>query len=57
MIYLSTMHRAKGLEFDQVVLLVSRDYREPAAESSDLRRLAYVAMTRAKRRVVILTMP
>ncbi len=44
----STMHRAKGLEFDQVVVLA----READLEDEDAdqyRKLVYVALTRAKR--------
>ena len=56
-IYLSTMHRAKGLEFDQVLVLASRDTLGAVAETADSRRLAYVAITRAKRRAAVVWMP
>ncbi|NMQ26321.1 hypothetical protein E4Q23_00190 [Candidatus Accumulibacter phosphatis] len=46
---ISTMHRAKGLEFDEVVLLIPQDCRGLKASADDLQRLQYVAMTRAKR--------
>lgn len=39
----STMHRAKGLEFDRVVVLVPS-----GRESDDLAHLVYVSLTRAK---------
>lgn len=42
----STMHRAKGLEFDRVVVLAPGLAR--AGEESDLPQLVYVSMTRAK---------
>ena len=44
----STMHRAKGLEFDQVLVLAPND-SWPPAETLNERRLLYVSMTRAKR--------
>jgi superfamily I DNA/RNA helicase len=37
-----TLHRAKGLEFDAVVIVVNRESDE------SLRKLVYVGMTRAK---------
>ena len=45
----STMHRAKGLEFDQVLVLAPVRFLGPSAETLVERRLLYVAMTRAKR--------
>ncbi|MGI4873020.1 MAG: UvrD-helicase domain-containing protein [Janthinobacterium lividum] len=62
----TTMHKVKGLEFDAVILPPSYadfglDKRtgEPAANLSDLveeeRRLLYVAYTRARYRLVVLT--
>jgi superfamily I DNA/RNA helicase len=49
MIRFSTMHRAKGLEFDQVLVLTPDRFLGPPAETADERRLLYVAITRAKR--------
>ncbi len=43
-ILVSTMHKAKGKEFDQVFLLYPQDFPNEISE----RRLLYVAMTRAK---------
>ncbi|WP_280459711.1 ATP-dependent helicase [Nocardia carnea] len=45
----STIHRAKGLEFDRVIVLRERDYRrsEETAPADDA-RLLYVALTRAR---------
>lgn len=46
-IYFSTMHRAKGLEFDQVIVLSRQELLEN--KSDEGRKLLYVAMTRARR--------
>jgi superfamily I DNA/RNA helicase len=46
---IATMHRAKGLEFDEVILLESKADTDPRSGISDTRQLRYVAMTRAKR--------
>jgi superfamily I DNA/RNA helicase len=57
-ISIATMHRAKGLEFDQVIVLA-----EALAPmdgnwiAQTQRRLLYVAVTRAKRRTSILWLP
>ncbi|CAK0779928.1 hypothetical protein CCP4SC76_7110001 [Gammaproteobacteria bacterium] len=46
----ATMHRAKGLEFDEVILLLPHDVSTLKKSGQDnLQRLQYVAMTRAKR--------
>jgi superfamily I DNA/RNA helicase len=45
----STMHRAKGLEFDRILVLAPERFVGPPVETSDERRLLYVAMTRARR--------
>ena len=50
---ISTMHRAKGLEFDEVVLFIPQDGRGLKSGADDLQRLQYVAMTRAKRVVTV----
>jgi hypothetical protein len=47
-VYMSTMHRAKGLEFDCVAVVATRDYAGQPAEGSNQRQLLYVALTRAK---------
>lgn len=47
----STMHRAKGLEFDRVVVLAPGLSR--VDEDSDLPQLVYVSMTRAKAMAVL----
>ncbi len=49
MIYVSTIHKAKGKEFDNVFILLNNFN----AESDDKKRLLYVAMTRAKSNLTI----
>jgi AAA domain/UvrD-like helicase C-terminal domain len=46
---IATMHRAKGLEFDEVVLLIPRNWSNVRSGADNSRQLKYVAMTRAKR--------
>ncbi len=48
-LWFSTMHRAKGLEFDQVIILADGRMLGDVAETAEQRRLLYVALTRAKR--------
>ncbi|WP_445145256.1 UvrD-helicase domain-containing protein [Dyella sp. Tek66A03] len=48
----STMHRAKGLEFDRVVVLANGMLGD-ASDDLDLAQLVYVAMTRAKAMAVL----
>jgi DNA helicase-2/ATP-dependent DNA helicase PcrA len=57
---LMTMHSAKGLEFDTVFIIGAEDNIFPSSRSlsdpheiEEERRLAYVAITRAKRRLFI----
>jgi len=50
-IYVSTIHKAKGKEFDNVFLML-QDFNVASDES---KRLLYVAMTRAKRNLCIHT--
>jgi len=49
MIYFSTMHRAKGLEFDQVIVISPSEYLGDPLETDSKRKLIYVALTRAKK--------
>ena len=58
-IYVTTVHKAKGLEFDNVIIFDAADGRYPNAynktkqqDEEDARKL-YVAMSRAKRRLFI----
>jgi len=63
-IQITTMHQAKGLEWDQVIIpsltvhnmpyQPQRDFTTPASTESE-RRLMYVAMTRARRQLYLLT--
>ncbi len=46
---IATMHRAKGLEFDEVVLLIPRNWIDVRSGADNSQRLKYVALTRAKR--------
>jgi ATP-dependent DNA helicase RecQ len=48
-IFVSTMHKAKGREFDNVFLMLDGFY----PNSDEERRLLYVAMTRAKKNLTI----
>lgn len=53
---LLTAHRAKGLEFDDVVILDGGWARPSGKEDQDApRRLFYVAMTRARRNLVVMS--
>lgn len=47
----STIHGAKGLEFDNVVVV----YKDDTRMSQDARRMYYVAFTRAMRRMYVLS--
>jgi ATP-dependent exoDNAse (exonuclease V) beta subunit len=48
-IRVATMHRAKGLEFDEVILLDISGVTPGGATADDVLRLHYVALTRAKK--------
>lgn len=50
----ATMHRAKGLEFDHVVVVAPQAYLGNPLETENQRKLIYVALTRAKREAVLL---
>jgi len=50
----ATMHRAKGLEFDCVVVVVPEAYLGDPVDTENQRKLIYVALTRAKREAVVL---
>jgi superfamily I DNA/RNA helicase len=51
---LATMHRAKGLEFDRVVVLATSDMLGPIETPSDERKVLYVAIPRARERAALL---
>lgn len=58
-VYVTTVHKAKGLEFDNVIVFDAADGRYPSKmckkvqEYNEDARKFYVAMSRAKRRLVI----
>ena len=51
---IATMHRAKGLEFDEVILLTPRATDGVETRSDTIKRLKYVAITRAKKFATVL---
>lgn len=53
-IHFATMHRAKGLEFDRVVVIAPTHYLGDPKETGSERKLIYVALTRAKQEAVLL---
>lgn len=56
-VHLATMHRAKGLEFDCVVVVTPASYLGAPEDTEGLRKLLYVALTRAKRGALLVKMP
>ena len=53
-VHFATMHRAKGLEFDHVVVIAPSSFLGDFKETDSQRKLIYVALTRAKREAVLL---
>jgi len=53
-VYFSTMHRAKGLEFDRVIVISPLEYLGDPVETDSKRKLIYVALTRAKKDAALL---
>ena len=53
-VHLSTYHGAKGLEFDQVLVLPTRS--RPRGDDAEERRLYFVAITRAKHELALATL-
>lgn len=53
-VHFATMHRAKGLEFDAVIVVAPASYFGSVEESVNHRKLVYVALTRAKRAAMLL---
>ena len=47
--YLASMHRAKGLEFDEVIVIAPSEYLGDPLETDSKRKLIYVALTRTKK--------
>lgn len=56
-VHLATMHRAKGLEFDCVVVVAPASYLGAPEDTEGFRKLLYVALTRAKRGALMMQMP
>ena len=54
LVRIATMHRAKGLEFDEVVLLIPEEWSQTESITDNSKQLQYVAMTRAKKIVTVL---
>jgi len=55
-VHFSTMHRAKGLEFDSVAVVAPNSFFGDPEPTSNQRKLLYVALTRAKRSALLLRM-
>ncbi len=51
---LSTMHRSKGLEFDQVIVIFDGTLPLEADEEDNTPNLIYVSLTRARRRAALI---
>ncbi|PTR17226.1 UvrD-like helicase family protein [Nitrosospira sp. Nsp2] len=56
-VHLATMHRAKGLEFDCVVVLAPMNNMGDPTQTENQRKLLYVALTRAKRGAMLVQLP
>lgn len=52
-IYMATMHRAKGLEFDRVVVVAPQDWLGEVRDTESYRKLLYVAISRAKKETAV----
>lgn len=52
-VHFATMHRAKGLEFDAVVVVAPETFFRDPEETASQRKLLYVALTRAKRAALL----
>lgn len=55
-VHMATMHRAKGLEFDCVVVVAPKSYLGKPDDTETQRKLLYVALTRAKRGALLLVL-
>lgn len=53
-VHFATMHRAKGLEFDRVIVVSPASYFGVPSETEAQRKLIYVALTRAKRDALLI---
>jgi superfamily I DNA/RNA helicase len=52
-VYMATMHRAKGLEFDRVVVVAPQDWLGEVRDTESYRKLLYVAISRAKKETAV----
>lgn len=53
LVYVATMHRAKGLEFDRVIVLAPKKWLGDVRDTENNRKLLYVAVSRAKKETAI----
>lgn len=53
-VHFATMHRAKGLEFDRVIVVAPTAFFDDPADTLVQRKLIYVAVTRAKREATLI---
>jgi superfamily I DNA/RNA helicase len=53
-VHFATMHRAKGLEFDRVIVVAPASYLGAPLDTESQRKLIYVALTRAKREALVI---
>lgn len=53
-VHFATMHRAKGLEFDRVIVVAPASYLGVPMDTEAQRKLIYVALTRAKREALVI---
>ena len=49
LVYVATMHRAKGLEFDRVIVVAPKTFLGDVRDTENHRKLMYVAVSRARK--------
>lgn len=52
-VYVATMHRAKGLEFDRVIVVAPQTWLGDVRDTDNHRKLLYVAISRAKKETAV----
>lgn len=52
-VYVATMHRAKGLEFDRVIVVAPLTWLGDVRDTENHRKLLYVAISRAKKETAV----
>lgn len=52
-VYVATMHRAKGLEFDRVIVVAPQTWLGDVRDTENHRKLLYVAISRAKKETAV----